>query len=102
MKPNNFILSSIYSVHHDTDSHNLQKPARTELDSHANMAVVGKNCFVFENTGLTCDVLACAPDLPITIFPIFDSFILYNCLYNLQSYLLMIRNEIYVDKMNHN
>ena len=29
---------------------------RTELDSHANMVVVGRNCTVFDTTGKTCTV----------------------------------------------
>ena len=81
MKRNNFILSSIYAVYHDTDSHNLQKPARTELDSHAKAVVIGKNCFVFENTGFTCDVLAFSTDLPITTLPIVDAVIVYDSHY---------------------
>ncbi len=29
---------------------------RSELDSHANMVVLGKDCFIFESTGKTCNV----------------------------------------------
>ena len=65
------------------------------------MAVVGKDCFVFEHTGLTCDVSAFSPDLPITSLPIVDAVIVYDCPYSLQSYLLMLRNALYVDTMNH-
>ena len=91
VEPNSHIISSIISSYHD-DSQPLPNIARTELDSHANMAVVGKDCFVFEHTGLTCDVSAFSPDLPITSLPIVDAFIVYDCPYSLQSCLLMLLN----------
>ena len=66
------------------------------------MAVVGKHCFVFEHTGKTCDVSAFSPNLPITSLPLVDAVIVYDCPYTMQSYLLMIRNALYVDTMQHN
>ena len=32
--------------------------SNTKLDSHANMAIVGKDCTVFDTTGQTCTVNA--------------------------------------------
>ena len=98
IKPNNYIISLIHSATNTIDSHNLRN-ARTELDSHANMAVVGKNCFIFEQTGLSCDVAAFSPDLPVTSLPIVDAVIVYDCPYTMHSFLLMIRNAIYVENM---
>jgi len=43
----------------------------TELDSHANMVVLGRNSFIFESTGKTCNVkpfseeIGVAEDVPI-------------------------------------
>ena len=34
----------------------------TDLDSHANMAVLGKNCLILNNTGLTANVRGFSPD----------------------------------------
>ena len=34
----------------------------TELDSHANMAVIGNNCEIIADTGKTADVKAFSPD----------------------------------------
>ena len=53
---------------------------RSELDSHANMVVIGKHSFVFESTGKTCNVkpfcdeLGMAKDIPIV-----DAAIAYDC-----------------------
>ena len=38
---------------------------RTELDSHANMIVLGLNSFVFESTGRTCNAQPFSSDLGI-------------------------------------
>jgi hypothetical protein len=75
---------------------------RTELDSHANMAVLGKNCFVFERTGRHCDVSAFSPSIETTSLPIVDAVIVYDCPFSMQSYLFMIRNALYVPEMEHN
>ena len=66
------------------------------------MVVLSKSSFIFEDTGLTCDVSAFSPNLPVTKLPIVDAVIAYDCLYKMQSYLLMIRNALYVDSMLHN
>ena len=36
--------------------------SRTELDSHSNMPVVGKNCFILADTGKTAEVSPYTPD----------------------------------------
>jgi hypothetical protein len=58
--PNLYLHSKIkahISTAHTPADDTLLDP-RTELDSHANMVVVGQNCFVFDNVnGRTCDVV---------------------------------------------
>ena len=39
-----------------------QKESRTELDSHANMPVVGRHAFIIAETGRIADVNAFTPD----------------------------------------
>ncbi len=94
----NTIISSISNYTPDK----LSTISRTELDSHANMAVLGNNCFIFENTGKTCDVSAFSPNIETTSLPIVDAVIVYDCPYNLKSYLLMIRNALFVKEMTNN
>ena len=75
----------------------------TELDSHANMVVLGSECFVFEWSGKTCtvnpftDQLGSAKDVPIV-----DAAIAYDCPYTNVSYVLIIRNALYMPSMRSN
>ena len=96
------ILSIVSSLQNDSISTTDSERPRTELDSHANMAVLGKHCFVFERTGRHCDVSAFSPTIETTSLPIVDAVIVYDCPFRLQSYLLMVRNAIYVAEMEHN
>ena len=38
---------------------------RSELDSHANMVVLGKHAFIFESSGRTCNVRPFSEELGI-------------------------------------
>ena len=74
---------------------------RLELDSHANMPVVGKGAHV-EYTGKTVDVNAFSPTIEPTQLPIVDAVIQYDCNHSGVSYLLIIKNALYVPEMtNH-
>ena len=54
----------------------------TELDSHANMVVLGAHAFIFESTNRTCNVQPFDPSLGIASkIPIVDSAIVYECPY---------------------
>jgi hypothetical protein len=77
---------------------------RTELDSHANMVVLGKNCFIFDNVhGRTCEVepfdrtLGTAKHVPIV-----DAAISYDCPYTHHTTLLIVRNALYIPSMFNN
>ena len=72
---------------------------RLELDSHANMPVVGKGAHV-EYTGRTADVNAFSPNIATSQLPIVDAVVQYDCAHSGQSYLLIIRNDLYVPEMN--
>ena len=81
---------------------NVETHARAELDSHANMIVMGNCCFVFESTGKTCDVkpfmagLGTARNIPIV-----DTAIAYDCPYEKKTFILLFRNALYIPEMNH-
>ena len=81
-----------------TSNKNRKKPC-TETNSHANMCVVGKHCFIFDPTGRTFNVSASSPTIEKASLPIVDVLIVYDCTYSLTSYLMMIRNALYVEKM---
>ena len=84
----------------DTDHYTT---CRSELDSHANMIVVGKECFVFESTGKTCNVEPFDKTLGIAQnIPIVDAAIAYDCPYTHETYILIIRNALHIESMSHN
>ena len=64
--------------------------SRTELDSHANMPVVGKNAYVLADTGRTADVSAYTPDYEPMELRIVDAAVLYECPYEGTAYVLVI------------
>ena len=76
---------------------------RTELDSHANMVVLGAHCFIFEWSGKTCAVQPFTSDLgTLKSVPIVDAAIAYDCPITHLSYVLLIRNALYMPNLKHN
>ena len=107
--PNDHLTQAIISALHasissatNPDSGSSADP-RTELDSHANMVVLGKDSFIFESTGRTCNVRPFASELGIAEnVPIVDGAIAYDCPYTSQSYILLVRNALHIPSMHIN
>ncbi len=102
----NFYLHNKIKAHistANTPADDLLDP-RTELDSHANMVVLGKNCFVFDNVnGRTCDVVPFDRTIgTVKEVPIVDAAIAYDCPFAHQSFLLIIRNALYIPTKKNN
>jgi hypothetical protein len=75
----------------------------TELDSHANMAVAGKDCNIISTSGQYANVTPFSPDLPMMEkVEIGDVAIAYDDPYSLKTYLLVMRNVLLIDSMDHN
>jgi hypothetical protein len=106
-EPNRHVINSIISTLEackvsSTYSSNTALP-RTELDSHANMVVLGKNAFIFESTGRTCTVKPFSDRLgTVENVPIVDAAIAYECQYTCQTYILIIRNALHIPYLDHN
>ena len=76
--------------------------SRTELDSHANMLVVGKHAYIIAKTGKKVDVSPFTPDYkPLTV-PLVDATVKYDNPYDGKTYILVLRNALYVPSMDHN
>ena len=76
---------------------------RTELDSHANMVVVGNDCTVFDDTGLTCTVNAFTKSAgKLEKVPIVDAVVAYDCPLQAKTFLLLMRNALHVPEININ
>jgi hypothetical protein len=76
--------------------------SRTELDSHANMVVVGRNCYVIQDTERKADVSAFSPDYEPLELPIVDAALAYYSPYDGKDYILVVRNALYVPSLEHN
>ena len=77
--------------------------SRTELDSHANMIVIGKHSLVIARSGKTIDVGAFADEVGgLSSVPIVDAMVAYDCPRTNQVYLLIARNALYVESMDDN
>ena len=76
---------------------------RTELDSHANMAVVGRECVVFDDTGQTCTVNAFTESAgKLDKVPIVDVAVAYDCPFQSKTYILLMRNCLHIPEIKHN
>ena len=100
--PNDYTISRICAAaepHQD----NFPYP-RSELDSHANMVVLGKHCFVFDSVNSkTCEVEPFDPALGTAKHvPIVDAAVAYDCPYTQETYLLIFKNALYVPTMENN
>ena len=76
--------------------------SRMERDSHANMPVVGKHAYIIAETGKTVDVSPFTPDYKLLTVPLVDATVKYDNPYNGKTYILVLRNALYVPSMEHN
>ena len=77
--------------------------SRTELDSHANMCVVGKNSFPLTKPTRYASVNAFSPSIEkLTQVPIIDAAIIYECPFSMKRYVLVMQNALLVKAMDHN
>ena len=95
-------LSSVDENEMNDTSYDVEKVSTTELDSHANMPVVGQDCYIISETGKTAVVQPYSPDYENKDIPIVHAAVQYECPYNGENYILVIRNALYVQSMKHN
>lgn len=110
-EPNNYLCSIIANANansdHESESQsesNDLPDARTELDTHANMVLFGKNAFIFDGaSGRKCNVQPFDPSLGSRqSIPIVDGALAYDCPYTHQTYILIGRNVLSVPSIEYN
>jgi hypothetical protein len=97
--------ANVSSLSQSTSNQNLSSniQPRSELDSHANMIVLGKFSFIFESTGQTCSVIPFSKDLGVAEnVPVVDGAIAYDDPFTGQVYILICRNALYIPSMDNN
>ena len=71
-----FYLMIATALMDNTGPHKISAESRTELDSHANMPVVGMNAYVISQTGRSASVNPYNPDYSPMDKPIVDAAVL--------------------------
>jgi hypothetical protein len=94
------LLANACSV--DNDKVGQDEISRTELDSHANMPVVGRNAYVISDTGKVAYVSPFTPDYKSMQIKVVDAAVQYKCPYTGTSYILVLHNALHVPSMRHN
>ena len=94
------IISKLNSNDFCTDT---SDPGETHLDSHANMVVLGKECYQISDVEKYAEVLGWSPLCGVVDeVPIIDAIVSYIVPNSNKFYLLLICNALYVPDMEHN
>ena len=77
---------------------------RSEVDSHANMVLLGKDSYIFDGVqNRTCNVQPFDPSLGISRkIPIIDGAIAYDCPFSMKTYIFIFKNALLIPTLNHN
>ena len=89
-------------VDKEMDRQHIWKESRTELDSHANMLVVGKGALVVKQSGKTVEVSPFTPDYQPIKVEVVNTVVQYDSPLDGKEYMLVIRNALCVPSMNNN
>ena len=80
----------------------VNESSRTELDSHANMPVIGRNVYILSTIGETVDVAPFTPDYISISVELVDAALKYECPYSGEVKILIIRSRLHEPPMTHN
>ena len=86
----------------DDSEMNTNESSRTESDSHANMAVIGRQTYILAETGKMVEVNPFTPTYKPIEAPIVDDALQYNSPYDGKCYILVVRNALHVPSMCNN
>ena len=102
MGPNKYLISRIRSLLDASVDTSPTLESHTELDSHANMVVLDRNCFVFDGVhGHKCDVDPFDPCIgTANKIPTVDAAVAYTCPYTHEIYVMIARNAFYVPSID--
>ena len=77
-------------------------PGSSQLDSHANMIIFGKYCFIISKSVKEAIFNAFTDQVGTITIPIVDTSVVYDCLWSQTTYILIARNILSVPSMDHN
>ena len=79
-----------------------EKESRTELDSHANTPVVGRNAYIISDMGRIADLNPFTLGYDSMRISIVDAAVRYDCPYDGPSYIFVLCNALHVPSMKNN
>ena len=95
------MISEVWASEQDFDDD--QSRSTTELDSHANMCVVGRQATIIHRTSKHAEVRAFTKECQtLRRVPIVDAAFAYDCPATMKTYILIARNDLHVPSMDHN
>ena len=95
--------SFINSLTHYLSSLETSEFTRTDLDSHADSPVIGRNALILHYTGQTVNVLPFASELgSCNDVPVVQAAVAYDCPYTGQTYIGIVNNALFIERMEHN
>jgi hypothetical protein len=101
ISPNQHINDIIQISTVESDS--KQQESRTELDSHANMTVIGRHARILHDSGKTAEVSPFTPAYEaLQSVPIVDAAIAYDCPFTDKTFILVCTNALSIPTMSHN
>ena len=90
--------SEVWAAEEDFDDD--RERSTTELDSHANMCVVGQQATIINRTGKHAEVRAFSNECQtMKKVPIVDAAFAYDCPSTMKTYILVVRNALHVPSM---
>jgi hypothetical protein len=103
--PNAHVCAAIKASLSETSASNgmmVDSSRRADLDSHANMIVLGHDCYVLRRSGHFADVNAFTPEYDtLKRVPIIDGAIFYECPFDGTTWILVFKNALHVPTMSH-
>ena len=73
-----------------------------QLDSHANMVALGKQCYIIAKQDDKCEVSAFVGDVgTLKSVDVVDACLAYDCIKTGKTILLVFRNALYIPNMKH-
>ena len=89
-------------VNMEMDGQETWRESRMELDSHANMPVVGREALVVEQSGRTVEASPFTPDYKPIKVEVVDAMLQYDSPLDGKEYMLVVRNALCVPSLNNN
>ena len=99
---NDKIYAILSAASEESRANEMNVESCTELDSHANMPVIGKHAYIIAEPDKKVDVSPFTPAYQPLRVPLVDATVRYDNPYNGKSYILVLWNALHVPLMDNN